>query len=575
MDYIKFDNLSIVVDGDYVINNHNSASEAIFPEVKDGVHCYKAIRGLDAPCPDCPIFLGGAKGRVIYDSPNKDKSFFATFSNIKFNNGTDGYIVTSSEIDPEKEKRDAEIQHYKHKIDILHRANYYCAFGYFDFNVTKDVITSDVYEVVDEIEYVVDMAKRGFKKPIRFSDYVKWFHDFKAVSNREEYREMTDREKLIEKFNNGECTFDLTFRTRSTAGYLTWHRHSIYLYQIEGSDDIFGVYVLRDIAFKFINDENSRRNEDIVRTLADEYAIVLYVDIANEVVSFSNLPPHTDPLFKKAVQDCNYIELIKLYVDRKVMREDADEILKLTDKDYLIDYFKSKKSLSITYREKTENNFRYYEMKIVKSSEGNESEPRTFVVGIANKDAEIRAKQATQKELESALILAQNDVLTGVRNRTGYDIYERQLNADIESGKVKEFAIIMFDVNRLKKTNDIEGHDKGDQMLKNASKLICDVFKHSSVFRTGGDEFVAILCSDDYDNRDELLKELRRKVEENEDKDGPAYENVSMASGMALYDPKIDSYVDDVLRRADDLMYENKSMMKIRRRERQRQKDNL
>jgi len=211
-------------------------------------------------------------------------------------------------------------------------------------------------------------------------------------------------------------------------------------------------------------------------------------------------------------------------------------------------------------------------MKIVKNGDG---DPRTFVVGIANKDAEIRARQETERKLESALVLAQNDILTGVRNRTGYDIYERQLNADIESGKVKEFAIIMFDVNRLKKTNDVEGHDKGDQMLKNASKLICDVFKHSSVFRTGGDEFVAILCSDDYDNRDELLKELRRKVEENEDKDGPAYENVSMASGMALYDPKIDSYVDDVLRRADDLMYENKSMMKIRRRERQRQKDNL
>ena len=571
MDYIKFDNIAIVVDGDYVINNHNSASETIFPEVKDGVHCYKAIRGLDAPCPDCPIFQGLPTGRVIYESPNKDKCFFATFSNIKFNNGTDGYIVTSSEIDPEKEKRDAEIQHFKHKIDIFQRANYYCAFGYFDFNVTKDVITSDIYEVVDEVEYIVDMVKRGFKPPIKFSEYVKWFHDFKAVSNRDEYREMTNREKIIEKYNNGERTLDLTFRTRSTAGYLTWHRHSIYLYQIEGSDDIFGVYVLRDIAFKFINDENTRRNEDIVRILADEYEIVLYVDIVNEVVSFSNLPPHTDKMYKKVVQDGSYLDLLKLYIDQKVYKEDAEQMSKLLDKDYLIDYFTTKKSLSLTYRETTEDSFRYYEMKIVKNGDG---DPRTFVVGIANKDAEIRARQETERKLESALVLAQNDILTGVRNRTGYDIYERQLNADIESGKVKEFAIIMFDVNRLKKTNDVEGHDKGDQMLKNASKLICDVFKHSSVFRTGGDEFVAILCSDDYDNRDELLKELRRKVEENEDKDGPAYENVSMASGMALYDPKIDSYVDDVLRRADDLMYENKSMMKIRRRERQRQKDN-
>ena len=571
MDYIKFDNLAIVVDKDYVINNHNSAAESMFPEIKDGVHCYKAIRGLDSPCPDCPIFQGGAGGHVIYKLPNHDKTLFATFSNIKFNNGTDGYIVTSSEIDPEKEKRDAEIQHFKHKIDIFQRANYYCAFGYFDFNVSKDVITSDIFEVVDEVEYKVDMVQRGFKLPIKFSDYVKWFHDYKAVSNRDEYREMTDREKIIEKFNKGERTLDLTFRTRSTAGYLTWHRHSIYLYQIEGSEDIFGVYVLRDIAFKFINDENTRRNEDIVRILADEYAIVLYVDIENEVVSFSNLPPYTDKIFKQTVQHGNYIDLIKLYIDQKIYEPDKELISKLLDKEYLVEYFTTKKSLSITYREKTEDSFKYYEMKIVKNGEG---DPRTFVVGIANKDAEIRARQEQERRLESALVLAQNDVLTGVRNRTGYDIYERSLNADIESGKVKEFAIVMFDVNRLKKTNDVEGHDKGDQMLKNASKLICDVFQHSAVFRTGGDEFVAVVCGDDYSNRDALLKELRRRVEENEDKDGPAYVNVSMASGMALFDPKIDSYVDDVLRRADDLMYENKSMMKIRRRERQRQKDN-
>ena len=99
--------------------------------------------------------------------------------------------------------------------------------------------------------------------------------------------------------------------------------------------------------------------------------------------------------------------------------------------------------------------------------------------------------------------------------------------------------------------------------------MICDIFKHSSVFRTGGDEFVAVLQNEDYDNREHLLQELRSKVFENEERDGgPDFDHPSIATGMAIFDPDSDSYVDDVLRRADDLMYENKKFIKDLRRAR-------
>ena len=565
MDYVKFNNLAFVIDKDYVINNHNDASEQVFPCMKDGEHCYKVVRGLDKPCPDCPVFLGNKSGSISYDAPDGRK-FYSSVSNIKFNNGSDGYIVTTSERDLETEKADTEIQRLNHKIDIFKRANYYCAFGYFDIDLSKDVITSDLYEVVDEKEYKVDMSVRGFKPPIRFSDYSKWFHDSKVVEKRDEYKEMTDIKTLTEKFNSGIDTVDLTFRARSTMGYLTWHRHSIYMYKLDGCDDLFALYVMRDIAFKFINDENSRRNEDIIKVLADEYTTVLYVDLETEMISFSNLPKYADKELKTAVQKMTYQEVLDMYIKQRIKNSDAQLIEKLMDKKYLIDYFTNKKNLSITFRSGTENDFKYMEIKIVKNGEG---EPKSFIVGIADKDAEIRSRQEQQRQLESTMTLAQTDILTGIRNRTGYDICERKLNTDIENGDEKEFAIVMFDVNGLKKTNDIQGHDKGDLLLKNASKMICDIFKHSSVFRTGGDEFVAVLQNEDYDNREHLLQELRSKVFENEERDGgPDFDHPSIATGMAIFDPDSDSYVDDVLRRADDLMYENKKFIKDLRRAR-------
>jgi diguanylate cyclase (GGDEF)-like protein len=98
--------------------------------------------------------------------------------------------------------------------------------------------------------------------------------------------------------------------------------------------------------------------------------------------------------------------------------------------------------------------------------------------------------------------------------------------------------------------------------LKTASRLICRVFQHSPVFRIGGDEFAVVLQNEDYKNRDELVsrfletsKELRTNAEND-------WEQVNVTLGLAVYDPQTDGNVDDVARRADQLMYENKRIRK-------------
>lgn len=120
----------------------------------------------------------------------------------------------------------------------------------------------------------------------------------------------------------------------------------------------------------------------------------------------------------------------------------------------------------------------------------------------------------------------------------------------------------MFDANGLKNTNDLYGHECGNQLLINVSKLICDSFKHSMVYRIGGDEFVAILVGSDYEMRSALLEKFRGKILDNVKKGEPVYENVSVASGMAVYNPENDKCVEDVFKRADAEMYENKKMIK-------------
>ena len=123
-----------------------------------------------------------------------------------------------------------------------------------------------------------------------------------------------------------------------------------------------------------------------------------------------------------------------------------------------------------------------------------------------------------------------------------------------------EYALVMFDLNHLKKVNDNFGHDKGDLYIRGCCRIICDQYKHSPVYRIGGDEFVVLLKGEDYENRDEHLREIREKFEK---ADGEPWERYSAAAGMALRNA--DEVVDEVLRRADEEMYAEKRRMRAER----------
>lgn len=158
------------------------------------------------------------------------------------------------------------------------------------------------------------------------------------------------------------------------------------------------------------------------------------------------------------------------------------------------------------------------------------------------------------------------DSLTHVKNKGAFSkaVEELQEQMKNEPGKC-EFAIVAFDCDDLKKINDRYGHEKGDEYLKTACGMIGHVYKHSPVFRVGGDEFSVILKDEDYRNMASLKEEFDKTVDEINTHASEPWEEVWISKGVAVYDPNDDSTVIDVIRRADKLMYENKRDRKANR----------
>ena len=132
---------------------------------------------------------------------------------------------------------------------------------------------------------------------------------------------------------------------------------------------------------------------------------------------------------------------------------------------------------------------------------------------------------------------------------------EERLNVQIVDHRDLEFAIVILDVNDLKKINDTEGHNAGDQYIKDACKIICEIFKHSPVFRVGGDEFAIIAQGSDYNCIDELVKQVYEHNMEAKNSGG-----IVIACGMAKH--KDEDSVAPVFERADQNMYDNKNELK-------------
>lgn len=151
------------------------------------------------------------------------------------------------------------------------------------------------------------------------------------------------------------------------------------------------------------------------------------------------------------------------------------------------------------------------------------------------------------------------DALTKVKNKGAFsaDLDKLQIQTD-KDGAQMQFAIGVFDCDDLKIINDRFGHDRGDEYLKAACKVICRIFRLSPVYRIGGDEFSVILQNEDYQNREALLKQFDEEVARINSTAANRWEEVHVSAGIAVYDPQNDSAVVDVTRRADKIMYENK-----------------
>ena len=149
------------------------------------------------------------------------------------------------------------------------------------------------------------------------------------------------------------------------------------------------------------------------------------------------------------------------------------------------------------------------------------------------------------------------DPLTGIGNRRYAEVVLEEKMAELARYGFR-FGVLFIDVDRFKEINDAYGHERGDEVLKMvATTLARSARALDFVGRWGGEEFVLLLSNVTDFNLPLVADRARRLVEHSElpTPEGPIRATISVGATLVRKGEE----AADVLRRADQLMYEAKS----------------
>lgn len=152
--------------------------------------------------------------------------------------------------------------------------------------------------------------------------------------------------------------------------------------------------------------------------------------------------------------------------------------------------------------------------------------------------------------------LAYYDLLTGVPSRLKF---MQKLEENFNKCKVEEnLALIIFDLDYFKTVNDTYGHAMGDMVLRKVVKCVDELLPDNSILgRFGGDEFMIQFVGIEPDELSKLLKFLVVKVSEMKFiHEGASF--ISTISAGGSFKSKKDKTYNDLLKRADKILYEVK-----------------
>ncbi len=446
-----------------------------------------------------------------------------------------------------------------------------------DFTLKSDVDKSHYVNIANTLSkdyfiiYYVDLVSDTYK---RYSDDSHKFNLKLNIDGMNFFRFMRsfvkrfvhidDREKVLYMFDKSRILSELSSNeTDIFTCRLFYENRSFYvkikMIRIKNADGDCLVAVVSDVDAQMrsqIEYEHAKKERltysRIAQVLSKDYFAIYYIDAdTGNYIEYSSHADYKE--LKIENEGADFFKDCARNIRRVIYKDDIEKLLLTMNTETLVKETENGKIFGISYRLMIGGKPIYVRLKALRLYD---KDGHHILIGVKNIDEQRKREQFYADELAIAREQANEDTLTGVKNKRAYNEAEEKLNSEISCGADVEFALVVCDINDLKLVNDKNGHKAGDEFIKDAAKTVCGIFKNTFVYRVGGDEFAVILRGEDYVNRHSLVKKINLRMRKIRGQNVPI-----IACGMAEY-MKGDKRVSDVFDRADDAMYAEKIALK-------------
>ncbi len=244
----------------------------------------------------------------------------------------------------------------------------------------------------------------------------------------------------------------------------------------------------------------------------------------------------------------SYDAIVESYIDTYVVPEDRERLFLLTSMENLIRNTKEDEIFHIDYCRKDPEGVKNH-IQLCFARVVDDMGVIRFVCGFRNVDAMIEE----EKNRNLLYSMANMDHMTKFNNRRVFDEHmDKRKGRKLED----DFVFFTFDLNQLKEANDDHGHEAGDELITGAARCIEEVLgQYGSLYRTGGDEFAALvnLASD---KRAAVISKLKKSFENWK---GTVSSGLSISMGYAATSEDAEMTIDDLRRTAENRMYSQKT----------------
>ena len=262
------------------------------------------------------------------------------------------------------------------------------AYGYFECNLTKDVVIGDFYRFVRG--RAVPIRKGKSREATRYSEYVNLWAKENLLTNSKQFLETASREKLIQKFDKNELSVKACYWTVPHEGGTPICLEQEFYLMRDEIGDVYTFCVVKDVSERERTHTRIAQMDAMLNGITSDYESIFYVDLDRDSYFCYRTSKRLEECFKKIEAQPPYSKQMEALVDNLVVKKDRMKVYARLQRDYILNYLEREPVLFIEFKANIDGTEQFYRAKLTRDKDSHTG--NCVILGLSNVDDERRAE---------------------------------------------------------------------------------------------------------------------------------------------------------------------------------------